>query len=218
MTVIPGCLELRRMGLQDLTEVVGAHLSSFPHGFFAKLGRHFLTRYYRTFLDGPLSVAMVAEIDGRFYGYLVGILDPPRHRRLLLSYHGWALAGWGLFGLAHRPLLLARFLVTRTRRYGAALLRNKSATAAPSTATPVAVLSHVVVAPQLRKAGIGATLVENFMQQARAAGCQRACLVTVDGPDGAGAFYAKYGWIHTHTRRGPDGRPLAHYERTIYEG
>ncbi|KRB73141.1 hypothetical protein ASE01_20450 [Nocardioides sp. Root190] len=54
------------MDLQDLQPVVQAHLTTFPRGFFARLGSRFLTRYFRTFLDGPLAVALVVERDRSF--------------------------------------------------------------------------------------------------------------------------------------------------------
>lgn len=208
---------LRRMGLHDLEEVVGAHLAAFPDGFFARLGRRYLVRYYRTFLDGPLAVALVAENGGRMAGYLVGIVDPPRHRRLVFRYHGVGLAGRGAVGLVMRPRLLAQFVGSRARRYAAAVRRHCRTGTPGVDHARVAVLSHLVVVPECRRGGVGRGLVTAFLEQAAAAGCSRACLVTIDGVGGASDFYAKQGWTHTATRQAPDGRALAHFELDLVE-
>lgn len=146
-------------------------------------------------------------------GYLVGILDPTRHRRLLLNYHGVSLAARGLFGLMCRPVLLVRFAATRARRYVRALCRGHRGDSEPSGRSRApAVLSHPVVERRARDGGLGTRLVEAFLHQAIGAGCRQACLVTIAGPDGAGAFYEKIGWTKVATRRGADGRMLAYHD------
>lgn len=208
-------VRVRRMGLQDLGEVVGGHRASFPNGFFARLGPRFLRRYYRTFLDGPLAVALVVEVAGIPSGYLVGVLDPVQHRRLLLTYHGVALAACGLFGLIRRPQVMARFVATRIRRYLVVLTRSANRAAELEDGPRIAVLSHIVVARQARGRGLGTVLVDTFIAQARDAGRERACLVTLTGPTGAGSFYEKSGWRHTRDATGVDGRRLSYYERDL---
>lgn len=210
-------VRIRRMGLQDLPDVVAAHRQHFPDGFFARLGPRFLGRYYRTFLDGPLAVALIVEMSGVPSGYLVGVLDPVQHRRLLLTYHGVALAVCGLLGLTRRPRVLARFLVTRSRRYLNALRRSRDLATDTVNVPRLAVLSHVVVAENARGHGLGTLLVDAFLAQAREAGRERACLVTITGPEGAGAFYAKSGWSHTRDATGVDGRRLSYFERELPE-
>lgn len=206
-------VRIRRMGLQDLPGVVAAHLACFPRGFFARLGRRFVTRYYRTFLDGPIAVALVAELDSRVVGYLVGVLDPPQHRHLVLAYHGLGLMALGLVGLLRHPGLLAAFIKTRSRRYVNAWVRRGQDPA--SAPVRWAVLSNVVVADGDRGKGVGAALVSNFLAQASDASCDRACLVTLAGPEGAGGFYVKHGWTYRESRPGTDGRTLEHYEHQL---
>ena len=77
----------------------------FPESFFARFGPRFMTRYYSTSLDGPLASALVAEVDGEVSGYLVGILDGPRHRGLPLPHHRAGLATAGVLGICRRPWL-----------------------------------------------------------------------------------------------------------------
>lgn len=208
-------VSVRSMREQDVPGVVSAHLLAFADGFFARLGRKFLTRYYRTFCDGPFAVALVAETDGHACGYLVGIVDPSQHRRVLLSDHGRLLAWWGFLGLARRPLLLMRFVATRSKRYAAALLRARHTDQAEPER--VAVLSHIVVAPERRGDGVGTALVDHFLGRAVAAGCERACLVTIAGSGGAGDFYSQMGWTYIQSRLSVDHRRLAYYELDLRE-
>ena len=203
--------QLRRMGLQDLHVVTDMHMAEFREGFFVRLGARFLRRYYRTFLDGPLATALVCESDGAVCGYLVGVLDPTEHRRLLIRHHGPALAVIALASLIWQPGLALHFLRTRARRYLRALVKQTGAAPAASQPTRLAVLTYVAVDPSLRGQGIGSALVGHFLGKAAAAGCSAVCLVTVSGDGGAGDFYASQGWVHVGERRRSDGRCLDHY-------
>lgn len=206
-------LRVRRMGLQDLPFIVGAHLEHFPEGFFARLGERFLTRYYRTFLDGPLATALVAEVDGDVSGYLAGVLDGPEHRRLLLRYHGPSLLLAGVAGMLRRPSTGVSFIATRMRRYLTALNRHRKTRSLPRQSSPQrpAVLSHVVVTKSLRCRGIGTVLVDRFLLEAREASCTQARLVTVAGARGAGSFYQRRGWRREPGFAEADGRLLERY-------
>ena len=204
------------MGLQDLPYVAGVHSHHFPHGFFARLGRRFLTRYYRTFLDGPSATALVAEVDGEVTGFLAGVLAGPQHRHLVLKHHGAALACAAVIGMARHPAVAVTFLSTRVRRYASSLARHrKGVPHAPLGSESLAVLTHMVVTQRQRRRGIGTELVNRFLVEAYEAGCTRACLVTLDGPQGAGPFYERLQWRRTATTTQRDGRDLLHYELTF---
>ena len=206
------------MGLQDLSVVADLHRAEFREGFFVRLGRRFLRRYYRTFLDGPLATALVCEADGAVCGYLVGVLDPPQHRRLLLRHHGPSLALCAFAGLICRPGLALYFLRTRARRYLRALTKQARATGVAADPERLAVLTYVAVDPSLRGHGIGSTLVERFLDEAAAAGRTAVCLVTVAGAGGAGDFYASRGWVHVGDTRRSDGQALEHYRFQLDRG
>lgn len=215
---------LRRMGLQDLPFVVAAHRQHFADGFFARLGPRFLARYYRTFLDGPTAVAVVAERAGEPCGYLTGILRTRQHRRLLLRYHGPGLAVAGCSAMLRHPAAGLTFLTTRLPRYVRGLhraldRRPSIESSAPSDAGglpatlvgDVAVLTHVVVSEPRRHRGVGTRLVDYFVNEALSAGCAHAVLVTLADREGAAAFYERRGW----TRHGGvitvNGKPLWRY-------
>lgn len=218
---------LRRMGLQDLPFVVEAHLAHFGDGFFARLGPRFLGRYYRTFLDGPTAVAVIAETDGAPCGYLTGILHTRQHRTLLLRYHGTGLALSGCAAMMRRPRVGLTFVATRLPRYVRGLRRSLMRTAldagAPersADATTVgapAVLSHVVVSEPRRLRGVGTRLVEHFLSEARQAGCSTAALVTLADPDGASAFYEARRWTRRSSLTTPDGKPLWRYTANLQD-
>ncbi|GAB2873548.1 GNAT family N-acetyltransferase [Streptomyces mayteni] len=208
---------LRPMTPGDLPFVVEEHLGHFPDGFFARLGTGFLTAYTHTYLTGPDARSYVADTGGRPLGFLVGVLDPPAHRRHVLRSHGPRLAGRALLGLVVRPRLAWHFLRTRLGRYLRKLTPGRRATSPTSAARPgaTAVLSHVVVTRSARSSGIGAALLHRFVSDAATAGCARASLVTAVGPDGAGPYYERHGWVlrgETHT---PDGRRLATYDLSL---
>jgi GNAT superfamily N-acetyltransferase len=221
--------DIRSMARGDLPFVLRQHRSAFPDNVMGRMGPIFLRRYYRTFLDGPFAVAVVAERHGRPVGYLVGILDTARHRRRLLRRHGAALAVALLIGFALHPVLVTR---TMTSRASKALSSKRAADdhgsdSGPadggdgdvgSEPGPVAVLSHVAVPESSQRLGVGRRLVDFFVEEARAAGCAEVCLATLDDADGAWKFYERLGWELTSTRRTFDGRPLRFYCLRLGDG
>lgn len=205
-------LDLRRMGLQDLDVVSNLHRAEFQDGFFVRMGPRFLRRYYRTFLDGPLATAMVCEREGQVCGYVVGLLDPGEHRRLLIRHHGPSLALHALMSMLVRPGLALHFVRTRSRRYLRSLRRHARVDQRSAVTAPTAVLSYVAVDPGQRGLGIGSVLVAEFVRESAAAGCGAVCLVTMAGTHGAGDFYVARGWRHLRDERRSDGRVLGHYQ------
>lgn len=208
---------LRRMGLQDLAFVVDAHRAHFADGFFARLGAGFLARYYRTFLDGgPTAVAVIAENDGTPCGYLTGVLHPQQHRQLLLRYHGPGLAFRGCVGMLRHPSTAFTFVATRLTRYARGLRRGLGTTTdGPANLGPTAVLTHVVVSDPRRHRGVGTRLVEDFLKEARQAGCATAALVTSADPTGAAGFYEARGWTRRDSVTTPEGKILWRYTKPL---
>ncbi|MFE4666045.1 GNAT family N-acetyltransferase [Streptomyces sp. NPDC056716] len=205
------------MAAEDLAFVVDQHLVHFPDGFFARLGRPYLTAYTRTYLTSRHARAYVAESDGVAVGFLVGVIDPVAHRRHVLDEHGRGLALRACAALSVRPRLALHFVRTRLGRYARKLLprvREQHPEPAPGTsgAGVSAVLAHVVVSTHLRSYGLGSAFVQRFVQDADAAGCARVCLVTVAGPGGAGRYYERLGWLRTGEHRTPEGRLMLTYE------
>lgn len=208
-------LVLRPMRPADLPYVLDAHRANFPDNLVGRLGDGFLNRYYRCFLIGPHSVATIAEWDGEVCGYLTGVVDAHRHRRLVMERHGRPMAFLALRGLMSHPLLAAALVVSRSRT----LARRAVGRGAGSRhADRIAVLSHVAVSGDARGVGIGNAMIRDFVERARASGAVRACLATRDGPDGAGLYYERRGWTLVSRRRTVDGRPIRLYEFDFEKG
>jgi ribosomal protein S18 acetylase RimI-like enzyme len=210
----------RRMTEADLPFAVGQHLHHFPAGFFARLGRRFLTEYYRSFLTGSSACTFLVEVDGTPTAYLVGVADPPRHRDHVVREHGRALVLRAIAAMLLRPRLGFHFVRTRLRLYARKLLRRKpvpTATPVPSGASHevTAVLTHVAVVPDAQARGIGTELIRRFQDEVRAAGCTRITLVTASGDDGAGPYYRRQGWEALGERTTPDGMRLTTYQRDV---
>lgn len=213
----PVPVSLRRMRHTDLAFATAEHRAHFPDNVMGRLGGPFLRRYYATFLDTPFAVATVAQTQGEACGYLVGILDTRQHRRLLLRRHGAALLATALLGSFRHPRMAYRLL---TRRVGLRLRRlhhPDRATGTESTPSRVAVLSHVATTGRMRGQGVGSALVTRFVQDCRVDGAHRVSLATLDGPAGAGPFYARQGWTLLTRRQTFDGRWIRLYDLELVD-
>ena len=210
---------VRRMGDRDLSFAARLHARALPHGFFGQLGPVFLRPYYRSFLDAPSGVALVAEVAGEAVGVLVGTTRPTEHYRWVLRHHA-PLLGFALgAALLLSPRQLSLFLRTRVVRYVRAARRLASRRTAPPVARGdrrrLAVLTHVCVSEAARGSGAGSTLVREFCDAARADGRTEAQLVTLAGPEGASLFYDRLGWRRRGERPDHDGRPVRRYAKAL---
>lgn len=223
----PGAeLVVRALRREDLAEAARLQVAALSEGYFSRLGPRFVARYLETYLDGPVGVALAAEIDGVQVGHLVGAVGPGHYAWALR--HRWGqLLPYALLALARRPSVLVELLRTRLKRYGRAVLavlRGAARVAEEPDGSPVpgvpAALLHVAVEPVSRGSGAGAALVRAFEDQARSAGCRSARLVAFAGdPDdpsrGAGPFYERLGWIRTGERVDDTGRQVLAYSRAL---
>ena len=61
-------------------------------------------------------------------------------------------------------------------------------------------------------------LVTDFVATSRARGADRISLATLDGPEGAGQFYARQGWHLQARRQTFDGRWIRLYDLELHDG
>jgi GNAT superfamily N-acetyltransferase len=216
----PGGAEIRRLDRDELAFCAALHCDSLPHGFFVKLGTRFLRAYYATFLDSPHAVALVATVSGQPVGVLVGVLRPRAHARWLMGHRGPALALRGALAMAMHPVAALHFLRTRLRRYARAWRRHRAADPRlpGGRDAGAAVLSHVAVVPGARGTAVGRRLVRAFEAEAVRYGATRAYLTTLEGPQGAGSFYARLGWSRARSHLTPDGVRMEEWTRGLDEG
>lgn len=200
----------------DLDFCAALHADALPHGFFVELGPRFLRSYYATFLDSPHAVALLASVGGHPAGALVGVLSPRAHARWVLRRRAVTLALRGAASMALRPRPALRFLKTRLGRYAASWRRHATGSASGGADEP-AVLSHVAVVAGARGTGAGRRLVRSFEREARRAGARRAVLSTLEGHEGAGAFYARLGWRRSGSHATADGRRMEEWTRDLHE-
>jgi ribosomal protein S18 acetylase RimI-like enzyme len=186
------------------------HATTLPSGFFARLGPRWLRAYYRTFIDSPYAVALVARLDGQRAGVLVGATDSARHYAWVIRTRGPSLAVLAALAMVGRPRVAALFVRTRARRYARRLLRRPTTPVVTTQpAEPVAVLTHLAILAEARRNGVGAALVQRFTEELRQAGRQKVILVTLAGDAGAGPFYKRLGWTHVTDRRNHDGQEVS---------
>lgn len=212
------------MASADVSDVVSAHRAHFPDNVATRLGPRFVRAYVGSFVHAPYACAAVAELDGQFAGYLMAVLDTRRHRRWMLRTHGGALARGALLGSTRHPRLAATLVGRRVAgpvRRRLRLTKGRKATPQPTpqptTAAPVAVLSHLAVLSRGRGLGLGHRLVDGFVESARAHGAQRACLATVSGAGGAGRFYARQGWQLSARHHTLDGREIEIWDLSFHD-
>lgn len=199
----------------DLDFCAELHAGALPHGFFVDLGPRFLRAYHRTFAESPHALLLVARLDGHPIGFVAGALDPAMHRRWLFRRRGLELASIGAMALIARPRVGLRFLRTRIQRYLGAWRSNRSGPL-PDTRpeAPVPHLFHVATVDGARGFGGGRALVDAFVAAADASGARSVTLTTLEGPDGAGDFYERLGWIRTAGGLVFDGRAYEQWSFT----
>jgi GNAT superfamily N-acetyltransferase len=199
------------------------HLRHLPDGFFPSLGVPFLRAFHESFQASPHGIALVAWLDGRPVGMLVGTMRNRAHYRWVARHRGRRLAVVGALSLLTRPALAAHFNRTRAGRYVRALRRyagRRLGSAADGgssrgAADAVAVLTHVAVSDDARGHGAGRALVEAFAAAAARAGTGRAELVTDAANEGNHAFYRALGWHEVDVHGDGDGDCVLRFARDL---
>lgn len=214
-TVGSGTTTIRAMAPGDGRFASSLHEAALPHGFFPMLGRRFLRRYLHSFVCSDHAIAFVAERDGSTVGYVVGVLDEPRHYQHVVRHHGPTLALSGLVALTARPRVASWFVRTRALRYLVGLRRLSRLEVTPRGesigAGPAAVLTHVAVSTGVRGLGVGGELVGAFEAAVASAGVSSARLLTRTGDAGAGRFYESRRWRPSEMTMDRDGVAWTRY-------
>lgn len=218
---IPPGYAIRDALVSDVSTTSELHVHELKVGLFPQLGRRFVARWHRTYHQSPHAVALSAVRiypHGREHvvGFLIGATDRDAFLRELVTRHRTALVVCGALALLVRPRVLGRFLRTRLRPYLRRLrtaARHGAVDGSTTERERTADLAAIVIAPSLRRSGVGRALVQEFLRRCAAAGAGTVELVTVSGPSGAAGFYSRTGWTLAETCVNRDGMQVQRFHR-----
>jgi len=207
-----GAIQLRAAGPADVEAIVRVHLAAFPDFFLSRLGAGFLRQLYRTFVQDPDGICLVAHCaaageTSRIVGFIAGSSAPAMLFRRALLHRGVAFAWAATFALLRHPLVVGRRL--------AAAVRYRGDPPAGQIGSG-ALLSSLGVAPEARQLGVGRQLVDAFCAVARDSKLKSVYLTT-DNRDNEGAnrFYRSLGFELSATTTRSDGRIMNTYVKSI---
>lgn len=190
------------MGYRHIAEAGRIHQAAFPGFFLSFLGPRFLRELYRAFILEESGIALAAEdlSTGRILGIAAGTLEPAGFFKRLLAQRWWAFGFWSLPALARRPKALARVL--RAVSYRGDSPDDKKR----------ALLSSIAVAPGRQGTGLGAALLEEWVDSARKRGAP-GCYLTTDAVDNdaVNGFYIRNGWRFASEYVTPESRRMNLY-------
>jgi len=202
---------LRAGRLDDIDEIVGAHLIAFPGFFLSRLGFGFLRQLYRVFVSDPDGICLVAErcIDGgklRIVGFVAGATAPEALFRRALISRGFVFALCASVAVLHSPIAVGK------RLFAALWYRGEK----PPSISSAALLSSVAVVPDAQHCGIGRALMYGFCDAARASGSHCVYLITDrDRNEAVNSFYGSLGFKVFATTTRQDGRTMSTYVRSL---
>jgi len=196
---------IRKAAVVDLPDIASTHKAAFKGFFLTQLGPAFLRGYYRTVLEYPGGILLVAIRDKSVAGFAAGFIDPPGFYTALgkkRMYLGLAALPW----LITHPANLARAV------WNYRLTQEESRETDPAVAQ-VAELSSIAVGPDSQGTGTGQQLLVEFVEAARRLGAAKIMLTTdAVGNDATNRFYGRAGFALTRVIRRPYGRLLNEYE------
>ncbi|MGW0197174.1 GNAT family N-acetyltransferase [Nonomuraea sp. NPDC003201] len=208
-------VSLRVMELRDVAAAVRLHRAHLAEGFFVQLGDRFLRRYYLTYLTSPAAVAMVAEVNRRMAGFLLGCTDVDIHRHHVARMERWRIARAGAAALLVRPELTGRFIRTRAQRPARRLRAAGRDASEHEPREPAGVLSHIAVDDRMRRCGVGSRLVADFANIAEVYGVRRLDLHTGQSDVSAQQFYRDLGWHQQDVLHDSEGRAWVPFHKHL---
>lgn len=202
---MPGWDEYRyeKIRQDHLQQVVALHEQCFPGYYLTQLGSSFLGAMYAWYLESPEAIARVAVAeDARLVGFVAGTVNDATYRESLFR-KTWSpmLLALGR-RLVSKPALTLRLVAERKdlawqavstilgRGPGEEPEAKPGSDAEPSTAS----LVSMGVKPSARRSGVGTSLSELFVAEARKRGCERVTLSVRADNVRARRFYESMNW------------------------
>jgi GNAT superfamily N-acetyltransferase len=194
-------IKVRRLVDTDLCAAAQLHREVLDMEFLSRFGSSFMRTYYRAWIHSSGSISLAATDENeKLVGVLLGATDPASHFRAMVRFHGFRIGAKLVAYAVVHPALAKDLVVTRGWRYArgvARLVRGRFSRAVNVTASQsgpaVGDITYVLVDRGAQGSGIGRTLVEASIDEARVAGVDELVLVTPPDMD-AKHFYERIGW------------------------
>ncbi|MFI4912706.1 MAG: GNAT family N-acetyltransferase [Sedimentisphaeraceae bacterium JB056] len=182
-------------------QMVDVHMQSFPEFFLTFLGPRFLKEFYSSFLHDRAGMAFVAVEDGNVLGGVVGPLNPDGYFKRLLMRRWYAFILASLSAVIKKPSVMPRL-------FRAVFYRGDS----PDNGQPRSLLSSIAVSPDSQGKGVGAALVNAWLEEAEKRE-SKGCFLTTDkeNNESTNRFYKKLGWKLETSFATPEGRKMNRY-------
>lgn len=192
----------REMAETDVPTVADIHFRGFPGFFLTFLGERFLRQVYRAILADASGIALVFDEGRVIAGFVAGSSDASGLYSKLLRGRWWTFAAAALPAAIRRPTIIPRLV--------RALARPSAEVRPPGTGK----LMSLCVDPEAQRRGVGKSLVEAFLGEARRRGLSSVVLETdAEGNDAVNAFYERQGFVLVRRIRTPEGREMNEYVR-----
>jgi ribosomal protein S18 acetylase RimI-like enzyme len=188
---------------KHLNSVVDVHLKAFPGFFLSFLGPRFLKEFYQSFIEDAAGIGFVTleASSGNVVGVVVGPFIPSGYFKRLLKRKWWAFCLASFTAVLKKPSAIKRL-------FRAVFYRGQS----PAHAEGLALLSSIAVSPDVQAKGIGAALVDAFIQEVRHRGGKGVFLTTdAENNDKVNRFYQKLGFSLESSYATPEGRKMNRY-------
>lgn len=170
------------MRKDDVDQVILIHAKAFGNFFLTRLGPRFLKAYYHFLLDFHRPIAVVAEASGSVVGFAVGFANPGEFYREF-SARKRTLAHLVIFAAIRSPSLLPQIWNNFKRIETAVRYTDGDME-----------LASIAVAVQ--GTGLGALVLERFIEVARLAKGKQIVLTTDElDNNGVRMFYEKRGFV-----------------------
>ena len=191
--VPPREIAVRAAAKEDAARVAQLHAAGINEGFLATLGPRFLRRLYERMVASRRAFLIVAydPQDGggtdarKTIGFVAGTDSVPR------LYREFLLKDGVIAGIASAPQLIRSIpRIFETVRYGA-----RAATPEQPAGGSETELLSLAVAPEARRRGAGALLVDSFRSAAVRSGSSSVRVVVGASNDTAIALYRSAGFV-----------------------
>ena len=184
-------LKIVDMNKADLDILTSAHMLAFKGYSNTKIGRNYVRKFLKWFVDYPEGIAIAALYKGNEAGYVVGA--PVGYQ----SKMNKDLMSTAIFGFLTHPwaILNPKILRIVASRVGTLINRKKDLKqSAQNDLGKTISLVGIAVSPEFGGLKIGSCLMDEFESRSREKGFDTMRLSVYDNNDKALALYKKSGW------------------------